>query len=419
MRDLTFVVFLMLFSFQVFGEMGQSCQCAELVCDPCMQEQGVTFYSEKCGAQGARIKSCARPTCVPKDPAPVGCDYSRAGISEPIIRGQMPSRKIASHSTDQPMASSPGKKAMQRKLAEFKKEARGPRVGYVHTVIGSASLKLSDGTKRKVVKGIEVHEKDEVQTSLRGHVKIEFDDGNIANVKPNSKLRLEHYEMGESKKAILNLIKGKVRSKVKVRYNGETSYFRVKTKSAVAGVRGTDFVVEHEEKDRVVTKVTTFKGSVAFEGSDTDSGVEISKGQQASFIVASASDSEVFTDEEISDFVAKGYMTPVYSLSEAELQQLKRLTEVGQPIKRSVASTRASKSSESVCNAPPGDVNQCMWKCQNNPKGEKRCRTDLPQVNCLRKRCDANGNWSDESRLPASFYERCEPNGFRVGPCDY
>ncbi|NQZ00534.1 MAG: hypothetical protein HRT45_07680, partial [Bdellovibrionales bacterium] len=51
-----------------------SCECPELRCDQCMEEEGVKFYSEKCGPSGARIRSCAKPTCVPKDPLPKGCD---------------------------------------------------------------------------------------------------------------------------------------------------------------------------------------------------------------------------------------------------------------------------------------------------------------------------------------------------------
>ena len=251
-------------------------------------------------------------------------------------------------------------------------------------------------------------------------MKILFDDGNVANIKPNSKLKLDQYEMGENNKAILNLIKGKVRSKVKQKYKGnKSSYFEVKTKAAVAGVRGTDFVVEHDEGQRIITKVSTFEGAVELKGkmAAKDEGAEIAAGHQASFIVASADQSEIFSDDEINSFIARGYMTPVYSLSKEELAQLQLLTEVGEPIERQIAS--ANQDSGSICEKPAGDINQCAWFCQNNPKGQSRCRTDLPQVNCLRRRCDGNGNWTDENRLPANFFDRCQPYGHKVAPCDY
>jgi hypothetical protein len=390
-----------------------SCECPELECDPCLEEQGVKFYSEKCGPQGARIRSCAKPTCTPKDPLPKGCDLSMLLPSEQKSKvGQ----KIAAAATQKKI-----EKAVERKLAEFKKEMRGPKVGSVHTAKGPSTLILSDGSQLKIKEGIEVHEKDTVETSLRGHVKILFDDGNVANIKPSSKLKLDQYEMGENKKAILKLIKGKVRSKVKQKYNdNKSSYFRVKTKSAVAVVRGTDFVVEHSEDQRIVTKVSTFEGLVKLKGKSAadEDAAEISAGNQASFIVLSIDQPEVFSDDEINSFIARGYMTPVYSLSKEELKLLNELTEVGEPVERHIGNA-SKRDANSVCSNPSADVNQCSWLCQNNPKGESRCRTDLPQVNCLRRRCDGNGNWTDENRLPANFFDRCQPHGHKVGPCDY
>ncbi|MEO0335612.1 MAG: FecR family protein, partial [Pseudomonadota bacterium] len=279
-----------------------SCDCPQLTFDSCLEEEGVKFYSEKCGPAGARIRSCAKPTCVPKDPLPKGCDLY---LFRPQVAKAM-GRKVASAASQ-----SQAKNATMRKLAAFQKEMRGLKVGSIHTVMGPSYLILPDGKKMRVTKNLEVHEKDTVETSLRGHVKILFDDGNVANIKPNSKLKLDHYEMGDSKKAILNLIKGKVRSKVRQKYKGtKSSQFQVRTKSAVAGVRGTDFVVEHSEDQRIITRVSTFEGSVALRGNSTDEAeiAEIPAGHQASFIVVSNDQSEVFSDDEISDFVARGYM---------------------------------------------------------------------------------------------------------------
>ncbi|MEO0336449.1 MAG: hypothetical protein AAF202_08645, partial [Pseudomonadota bacterium] len=104
--------------------------------------------------------------------------------------------------------------------------------------------------------------------------------------------------------------------------------------------------------------------------------------------------------------------------SKDELEQLASLTEVGEPVDRQLASA-SREANESICRNPKGDINECAWMCQNNPKGQTRCRTDLPQVNCVRKRCDGNGDWSDENRLPANFFDRCKPDGFKVAPCDY
>ncbi len=409
-----FVLILLVATQRSRSEEGEgTCECPKLSCEPCFEEQGVTFYSEKCGPNQSRVKSCAKPTCVAIDPRPAQCARVEKP-HEPVTQNEVPVRALAS-TKDLPAS----KAMMDRRLAEFKQELRGDEVGTVENVLGKSHLMLPSGEERVIQAGFRVHEKDQVKTTLRGHVKIRFDDGNEVHIKPNTQVVLQEYTIGKDKKVILDLIKGKVRSKVKENYGegGESSYYRVKTKSAVAGVRGTDFVVEHVEDERMVTKVSTFEGEVIF-GShqQKEELASIGPGQQASFIVAGTlPTSSVFTDDEMKEFVAKGYMTPVYSLSAHEIKELKELTEVAAGDPRTIARAIAKP----ICASPKADLNQCMWQCQNNPSGEKRCRTDLPQVNCVRKKCDANGQWSDESRLPASFYDSCEASGFTVGPCDY
>lgn len=384
-----------------FAELGESCECPKLECDPCTEEQGVTFYSEKCGPNGARVKSCAKPTCVLIKPTPSQCQTAKTSTTP----NRLPAAKSVQTADD----------PTKRRLAEFKNEMRGRDVGVIEVIKGDAFVKTPAGKKLKIAKGMRVHEKDKIITRLRGHVKIVFDDGNIVNIKPASEIVVEEYEHGKEKRALLNLIKGKVRSKVKQKYNGETSYYRVQTKAAVAGVRGTDFVVEYDDGERSVTKISTIEGVVKFGGKNYEERVDIRGGQAASFIVA-ANDSDVFSEDEISEFVAKGYMTPVYDLSAAELEELKTRTEVGDPLANRKL---ASQPVDYICSSPQAKLNQCVWICQNNPKGSERCRTDLPQVNCVRKRCNANGDWAEESRLPASFHTSCEPKGHRVDECDY
>jgi len=66
-----------------------------------------------------------------------------------------------------------------------------------------------------------------------------------------------------------------------------------------------------------------------------------------------------------------------------------------------------------------GKFNQCSWSCKNNPKGEKSCRTDLPEVSCVRQRCNAAGDWTDMNRMPSSYGSECPSSGFKVKACDY
>lgn len=361
-----------------------TCECPKLDCGPCKEEQGMTFYSEKCGEGGTQVKSCARPTCVDmENPAPSCKNKARTPAS-----------------TD------------GAKVADKAPVARGPAIGQIKAINGAAWLKLPDGSKVAVELGANIHEHDSLSTDKTGKVSIEFKDGNLVQVQADTMVRIDQYEMNEEKrKAVIELLKGQLRNQVKQKYNGHTSTYQVKTKTAVAGVRGTDFVVSYNVGEKIETEIRTIEGKVVLANKDYSQSLEVSAGEQSSYVVAS---NEVFGQEEINEFVARGYMTPVYRMNEKELAQLVNGTKVSETVARNTAATKVN-----ICANPKAELNQCSWTCQNNPKGEKTCRTDLPKVNCVRHRCNANGEWAEESRLPASFRESCAPNAVKVAPCDY
>ncbi|MGE0762317.1 MAG: FecR domain-containing protein, partial [Bdellovibrionales bacterium] len=352
-----------------------------LDCGPCKEEQGLTFYSEKCGPGGQQVKSCARPTCVAlENPPPTCAEKARTPASQ-----DQKNMVQATHS-------------------------RGEQIGQIKVVEGKAWLKLPDGSKLPVGVGHALHERDSLQTDKAGKVFVEFKDGNLIQVQNDTVVKVSEYEMAEEKrKAVIELLKGQLRNQVKQKYNGQTTTYQVKTKTAVAGVRGTDFVVTYQEGERVETVIKTIEGRVMLANKDYSQSLEVAAGEQASYVVAS---SDVFGQDEINEFVARGYMTPVHRMNAREIQALMKNTSTN--VARQTATVK-----QMICSTPKAELNQCSWTCQNNPKGEKTCRTDLPQVNCLRRRCNANGEWAEESRMPASFHEQCAPAGFKVAPCDY
>lgn len=362
-----------------------NCECPKLDCGPCAEEQGLTFYSEKCGPSEAQVKSCARPTCVPLENPPATCQSkTRAPQSQPATAAKTP----------------------------VQTPERGGVIGVVKSVEGVAWLKFPDGTKQPVAASLEIRERDSLQTEKNGRVHVEFKDGNLVQVQNDSIVRVTEYEMNEDKrKAVIELLKGQMRNQVKQKYNGTTSSYQIKTKTAVAGVRGTDFVVDYKEGDKVETQIRTIEGKVVLANKDFSQSLEVGAGDQGSYVVAA---NEVFGQDEINDFVARGYMTPVYRMSTKEIEQLVKSTSAP-----GAGSRQAAAVKHNICASPKAELNQCAWSCQNNPKGEKTCRTDLPQVNCLRRRCNANGEWSEESRMPSSFQEKCDPIGTKVAPCDY
>jgi len=139
--------------------------------------------------------------------------------------------------------------------------------GVFNVVKGEVKVKSArDGKIQAARVGARVFPKDTVITGKDARAKIVMVDKNVINVSPESEIIFENYEYNPSenkKNVTLNVIYGKVRSKVEQKYDGKTSQFQVKTPSAVAGVRGTDFLASYSSRTRA-TNVVTFQGKVDF-----------------------------------------------------------------------------------------------------------------------------------------------------------
>jgi hypothetical protein len=111
---------------------------------------------------------------------------------------------------------------------------------------------------KKVVQG------DIISAGKEGRAKIVMADKNVLNISPETQIKIEKYENdGKDKKNVeLNVLYGKVRASVEQKYDGEKSKFNIKTPSAVAGVRGTDFLTGYNPATKAMS-VITFAGSVA------------------------------------------------------------------------------------------------------------------------------------------------------------
>lgn len=137
--------------------------------------------------------------------------------------------------------------------------------GVLRVVKGNVQIKSGKtGQTARARMGEKVFPKDTVITAKDSRAKIVMVDNNEINVSPESQIEIQNYEFDPAagkKDVLLNVIYGKVRSKVEQKYDGKTSKFQIKTPSAVAGVRGTDFLTGFQGG---VTNVVTFEGKVDF-----------------------------------------------------------------------------------------------------------------------------------------------------------
>lgn len=161
--------------------------------------------------------------------------------------------------------------------------------GILKVVKGDVQIKSGKtGETSKARLGQEVYPKDTIITGPDSRAKVVMIDNNELNISPDTHLEIQSYEYNpaENKKdVLLNVIYGKVRSKVEQKYDGDSAKFQVKTPSAVAGVRGTDFITGYSPATKS-TSVVTFRGAVEFgtpgANGKISNAVSVTAGKQAS-----------------------------------------------------------------------------------------------------------------------------------------
>lgn len=133
----------------------------------------------------------------------------------------------------------------------------------VFMVVKGAVTIESQGKVSSAKVGAKVAQGDKIISAADSRAKIVMSDKNVLNISPETTLVIEKYSNNPSDKNVeLKVEQGKVRATVEQKYDGEKSKFNIKTPSAVAGVRGTDFITSYSRANRV-TRVVTFSGVVA------------------------------------------------------------------------------------------------------------------------------------------------------------
>ena len=89
-----------------------------------------------------------------------------------------------------------------------------------------------------------------------------FENRNVINILPNTKLKIVKISnTAQDKNINLNLIQGRVRSNVGDKFDNKSSKFEIRTPTAVAGVRGTQFITSYTPETKS-TEIITIHGSV-------------------------------------------------------------------------------------------------------------------------------------------------------------
>ena len=138
------------------------------------------------------------------------------------------------------------------------------KVAKIKMMRGKAEVVTPDKKKVAAKKGLWILEGSKVITQAKSFVRLLFTDKSTINVGPSSEMQVEKFSKDEP--GVINVISGKIRSKVTKDYldrDRDKSKMYVKSKSAVMGIRGTDFIFSANKRTGAATAVL-FEGSVVF-----------------------------------------------------------------------------------------------------------------------------------------------------------
>ena len=124
-------------------------------------------------------------------------------------------------------------------------QADGGEIGQVKTVEGEAYL-VHDGARADATPGAAVFESDIVETGSDGSIGITFNDNTVISAGPNTQLELDEYSYNPSTlegTMLADLLSGTLAVDSGDMVRGSADSMRVKTPSAILGVRGTKFLV--------------------------------------------------------------------------------------------------------------------------------------------------------------------------------
>jgi ferric-dicitrate binding protein FerR (iron transport regulator) len=105
---------------------------------------------------------------------------------------------------------------------------------------------------------------DELRTGKPGQMRVVFQDDSVLNLGDDTRLTVDEQVFQPQSglfRATLSLLRGKVRALVGEYYSRPGAEYELKTTTAVAGVRGTEFVVSFEPTTEL-TEVLAISGSV-------------------------------------------------------------------------------------------------------------------------------------------------------------
>lgn len=137
-------------------------------------------------------------------------------------------------------------------------------IGTIASLDGTADIGRS-GTWQPAAIGAAIQLGDEIRTGTPGRLRIVFEDDSVITVSDDSHLVMDQHVFDPSRgvaRSLIGLLRGKLSTLVSDHYHTAGNQYEVRTHTAVAGVRGTEFVMTYDAQAEV-TEVVGLSGQVS------------------------------------------------------------------------------------------------------------------------------------------------------------
>ena len=198
--------------------------------------------------------------------------------------------------------------------------------------------------------------------------------------------------------------------------NNQLSLIKIKTPVAMITSQANDIVM-HYDPIKAIASADVLEGSALIQGLYREEILNLQAGERGQFIGVAESDGPAF------DFLLKGRKSIRGNINGPEKltdENLKIInTQYDIKLRPNVKKVIPKAKPGQICKIPFAKFNECVWRCQNNPKNLGNCQVDNPHVVCTREKCLANGEWGDKLILYGAAKKSCQSLTNQVGTCNY
>jgi hypothetical protein len=275
---------------------------------------------------------------------------------------------------------------------------------------------LSQGGKVEKIKKSEVlHEKAHLVLKAGAQVRIDISEKTSLVLLQSSEIDIPLIDWEDGKVGEVDLIHGVIR----VSTEEATPLVYATPVSRDSYSKG-DFLLSYDSHmGRASMEV--FRGVLNFRGLENEVSARVGPGETASFQSTKENGVPSFDILLKGRKVARGNLSNVSKVPEKQFLRDEKSSLLHKTGVKTTAKKRPLQSDQ-ICENPNAKLNDCVWTCEGLPKKmpKQAASCEDPQlkgVYCLRRRCDANGEWSDAYKMSTSE-GKCQLKPV-ISACDY